>query len=168
MGAKYLSYKGYQGSCEADLDEGFLYGKILFINDLVTYEAKDVPQLKAEFEAAVEDYLLTCEELGKEPNKAFTGSFNVRIPPEDHKKLTLIAMDRFNGKLNQVICAAVSQFIYGPKAIKHEHFFLVNHQLQYEGQQTFGFHAFTGHHHDKPYVLHVEGPGIEPIERLVN
>lgn len=65
-----LSHKGYNGSIETSLSNGVMHGKILFIGDLVTYEADSVSQLKAEFAAAVDDYLETCEAIGKKPEKA--------------------------------------------------------------------------------------------------
>ncbi|TLM79935.1 type II toxin-antitoxin system HicB family antitoxin [Microbulbifer harenosus] len=83
--SKLLSYKGYKGSVEYDLDEGFLYGKILFIRDLVNYEAEDIKGIKAAFEEAVDDYIEDCKALGFEPNVSLSGTFNVRIGPELHE-----------------------------------------------------------------------------------
>jgi predicted HicB family RNase H-like nuclease len=75
---EYLKYKGYHGTIEPQLEDNMLFGKIAFINDLVTYEAKDLVQLKKEFQTSVDDYLAFCAERGKQPNKPFKGSFNVR------------------------------------------------------------------------------------------
>ncbi len=58
-----LKYKNYEGTAERDLERSVCRGKILFIDDLVTYEAQFSAQLQAEFEAAVDDYLATCAEL---------------------------------------------------------------------------------------------------------
>ena len=38
----------------------------------------------------VEDYLVLCKEAGKEPQKTFKGSFNIRISPELHKAAAII------------------------------------------------------------------------------
>lgn len=64
-----LEYKGYQGSAEVDAETDVLVGKILFITDLVTYEAKTVQSLRKEFQAAVDDYLETCLQLGRDPQQ---------------------------------------------------------------------------------------------------
>ena len=61
-----MSYKAYQGSVEVDLDSNLLVGKIHFVNDLVTYEAKTVVALRKAFEEAVDDYLETCRQLGRD------------------------------------------------------------------------------------------------------
>ena len=43
------------------------------------------------FHEAVEDYLETCQRIGKEPNKTYKGSFNVRIPAEMHREAAIYA-----------------------------------------------------------------------------
>ena len=45
-----------------------------------------VKEMKKAFQEAVEDYIATCKELGKEPEKTYKGSFNVRIPSELHRQ----------------------------------------------------------------------------------
>lgn len=105
-------YKGYIGSIEHDLEDGILYGKILFINDLVNYEGSTLPELQASFEAAVEDYLSLCADLGAEPNKPMTGSFNVRIGAENHRRLAMEAAKR-GEKINALVKTAVEQFLAG-------------------------------------------------------
>ncbi|MGO9374305.1 MAG: type II toxin-antitoxin system HicB family antitoxin [Syntrophobacteraceae bacterium] len=82
-----LRYKGFIGSIEISIEDDCLHGKLLFINDLVTYEARTPNQLQAEFESAVEDYLTTCKELGRSPDKPFKGTFNIRVGSELHQKL---------------------------------------------------------------------------------
>jgi predicted HicB family RNase H-like nuclease len=39
------------------------------------------------FHSCVDEYIKSCEELGRKPQKAYKGVFNVRIDPELHKKL---------------------------------------------------------------------------------
>ena len=64
MGDQLLSYKEYQGSAEISLDDDCLYGKILLVSDLIIYEAQTVPALRLAFQAAVDNYLEQCAELG--------------------------------------------------------------------------------------------------------
>ena len=88
---KSFHYKGFIGSIEASPEDKCLYGKLLYITDLVTYEAQTVGILEKEFKNAVEEYLKTCETLGKAPMKPFKGSLNVRIGPMLHKEVALHA-----------------------------------------------------------------------------
>ncbi|MEJ7666915.1 MAG: type II toxin-antitoxin system HicB family antitoxin [Hymenobacter sp.] len=90
-------------------DEIF-HGRIEAITDPVTFEADSAKQLRLEFEQAVDDYLALCAAVGKEPNKTFTGSFNVRIGSELHRKATLVSTGR-GISLNQLVSQAVSQFV---------------------------------------------------------
>lgn len=84
-------YKGFIGSIEADVEDKILHGKLLYITDLVTYEATSISHLETEFKKAVSDYLETCKQLQREPMKPFKGSLNVRIGPELHKEAALQA-----------------------------------------------------------------------------
>jgi len=86
-----FEYRGYSGSVTTSIPDMCLHGTILFIEDLVTYQAQTLPDLKQEFHAAVDDYIQTCEELGRAPEKPFKGSFNIRISAEDHKNAALRA-----------------------------------------------------------------------------
>jgi predicted HicB family RNase H-like nuclease len=62
-----LKHKDYEGTAEMDAARGVYRGKILFINDLVTYESPSLTGLQKEFELAVDDYLETCVRLCREP-----------------------------------------------------------------------------------------------------
>lgn len=86
-----MEYKGYLGSAHYSDDDKVFYGKVEFIRALVSYEGADVKSLQKAFKEAVDDYLALCKESGKDPEKPFKGSFNVRIEPELHRKLTELA-----------------------------------------------------------------------------
>jgi predicted HicB family RNase H-like nuclease len=114
-----LKYKEYEGTAELVMVRGVCRGKILFINDLVTYEAALPSELQKEFEAAVDDYIETCVALGREPQKPLKGQFNVRIPPSLHKDATLRAY-KDNATLNDVMVRALDTYINTPVNINHE------------------------------------------------
>ena len=114
-----LKYKGYEGTAEVDIDRGVCRGKILFIDDLVTYEAESPKQIKSEFEAAVEDYLETCRELGRDPKRPCSGQFNVRIDPELHKGAILRGV-RDGVSLNKVVARAVEAYLTGQVTVNNE------------------------------------------------
>jgi predicted HicB family RNase H-like nuclease len=62
-----LLYKGYKGSvnCESD---GTWWGAIMDIEDSVSYNAENGNTILDAFKKAVDDYILTCKQLGFEPN----------------------------------------------------------------------------------------------------
>lgn len=105
-----LKHKGYFGSVHYNAEDRVFYGKIEFIRSLVSYEGRDADSLEASFREAVEDYLATCAELGREPEKPFKGSFNVRIPPELHERV-MIAAAQQGMTLNRFVAEALSQAV---------------------------------------------------------
>ena len=60
------------------------------------------------FEQSIDNYLELCQKIGKEPEKEFKGSFNVRIPTEMHKKAALEAAKQ-NITLNQYVINAIDK-----------------------------------------------------------
>ena len=81
-----LKYRGYYGTVEySDEDECFL-GKVFGINDLILFEGDSVKALKADFHEAVDSYLESCEERGKEPDKFYKGSSTSASLPNFTKK----------------------------------------------------------------------------------
>lgn len=86
-----MEYKGYVGSVEFSEEDGLFYGKVMGIRALISYEGTTAHELVDDFHGAVEEYLALCEAEGKEPEKAYKGSFNVRISPELHKQAAIFA-----------------------------------------------------------------------------
>lgn len=113
-----LKYKDYEGTAELDMARRVCRGKILFIDDLVTYEAASPAELQTEFEAAVDDYIDTCATLGREPQKPLRGLFNVRIPPALHKAAALRALAE-NVSLNDVTVRALDAFVNVHSVVNH-------------------------------------------------
>lgn len=86
-----LQYKGYYASVHFSAADEVFYGKILGINDLISFEGASVKELKTSFEEAVEDYLETCALISKTPDKTYKGTFNVRVPSALHKQAAVFA-----------------------------------------------------------------------------
>lgn len=106
-----LEYKGYHTRVEYDADSQTLHGKVEGIRDFVNFEASDIADLEFEFHSAVDDYLEFCAEVGKEPDKEYKGSFNVRIPPAMHRELAISA-SKNDISLNQAVETAIDQYLH--------------------------------------------------------
>ncbi len=106
-----LQYKGYFTNIAFSVEDKVLHGKIEGIDDLVTFESDSILDIEEEFHNAVDDYLDFCKEVGKEPTKAYKGSFNVRIDPQLHKKIALEAAKK-GISLNQAVEKAIEQYLY--------------------------------------------------------
>jgi len=69
-----------------------------------------VESLRSDFHEAVDDYLSICSQMGKTPEKAYRGTFNVRIDPILHKELAIYSSSR--GKtLNSTVEEAIRNYI---------------------------------------------------------
>ncbi len=111
-----LKYKGYEGTAEIDMTDMICRGKILFIGDLITYQAPDPVNLQKEFEAAVEDYLETCEYLNRSPQKPLKGLFNVRVSPDLHRLAVVKAID-CGTSLNKIVAQSLEAYLNGNDAV---------------------------------------------------
>ncbi len=90
---KYLDHKGYNGTIEYSEEDSLLFGKILGIRGLISYEGNTGKDLEIDFKEAIDAYLADCKSDGIKPEKSFKGSFNVRISSALHQKAALLAME---------------------------------------------------------------------------
>lgn len=103
-----LQYKDFLGSVHFAAEDEVFYGKIEGIDDLISFEGDTVADLKKSFQEVVDDYCALCAETGREIEKSYKGSFNIRISPEIHRKAKLLAVMR-GISLNQLIQQAVER-----------------------------------------------------------
>ena len=99
-----MEYKGYIGSVEFSEADGIFFCKVMGIRSLISYEGTD------DFHGAVDDYLELCLEQGKAPEKAYKGSFNVRVSPELHRQAVVCATAH-QMTLNNFVENAMRKFI---------------------------------------------------------
>jgi len=105
-----LEYKGYYGTVEFSAADKVLFGKVLGIKGLISYEGDSVKNLKTDFEGAVNDYLEMCAENGVEPEKVYRGNFNVRVSPELHKALVFYSASH-GQTLNSTVEEALRRYV---------------------------------------------------------
>ena len=105
-----LEYKGYYGEVHFSSEDEIFFGKIIGINDLVNFEGSTVKELKKAFIESVNDYLSTCKELRKDPEKMYKGSFNVRISSDLHRQAaTYASLNKIS--LNDFVKQAIDNMI---------------------------------------------------------
>lgn len=95
-----MTYKGQTARIEFDARDNILVGRLVGITDVVSFHADNVAELRAAFEEAVDDYLDTCEKLGKPPQQPASGKLMLRVPPEVHGA-ALVAAQAAGTSLNQ-------------------------------------------------------------------
>lgn len=115
-----LSHKGYTGTIEASIEDDCLHGRILFIDDIITYEGNTVKDTQKAFKEAVDDYLAYCKETGKPANKPYSGTFNVRIGQNLHRKAAEVAFHR-GINLNEFVAQSIQTAVEQNGIVKVEH-----------------------------------------------
>lgn len=105
-----LNYKGYIGHVEFDDDADIFHGEVINTRDVITFQGKTVTEIKIAFRESVDDYLSFCKERNEEPEKPFSGKFNLRIEPELHRQV-YIAAAQHKMSLNQWIAEAIRHHI---------------------------------------------------------
>ena len=105
-----LTYKNYSGTVEYSKEDNCLFGKVVGIKSLLSYEGDSIRELEADFRSVIDEYLSDCAERGVAPEQAYKGTFNVRISPELHRALATLALSR--GKsLNSAVEEALQLYV---------------------------------------------------------
>lgn len=72
-----LTYKGYAGVLEVDLDAGELFGRTIGLRDIITFQGRTVEDARRSFEESIDFYLACCRDEQKQPERPYSGRFNV-------------------------------------------------------------------------------------------
>jgi predicted HicB family RNase H-like nuclease len=86
-----IRYQGYLGKFDYDPQTKSFHGRVLNIQDIVTFAGHSIEELEQALQDSVEDYIEFCREVGKEPDKPFSGKFQVRVTPEIHRAVAVAA-----------------------------------------------------------------------------
>lgn len=127
-------YCGYIGSAEVDAENYVLVGKLLYIQDTITYSAKDAEGLEQAFREAVDEYLAACEKLGDAPEVPFKGSFNVRVGEQRHRDSVVMA-NRLGISLNDFVCRAIDEVVVSGPVLRSPLIFIETHSLKSSGEK---------------------------------
>ena len=106
MISSLMEYNGYHAKVEFDQEDQIIIGHVLGINDSLNFHGESVKELSQSMHDCIDNYLDYCKKIGKEPEREFKGSFNVRIKPEQHKKIALYAANE-GITINQFVSRAI-------------------------------------------------------------
>ncbi|MDB5096505.1 MAG: hicB [Cyanobacteria bacterium RYN_339] len=105
-------HRGYEGYIRTvNPDDNVLVGRVAGIRDMVSFVASTPAQLQREFEASVDEYPAVCLEPNAQPNKPASGTFQVRVGQEIHRRAAAKAEARnqsLNALVTEVLEAAVA------------------------------------------------------------
>jgi len=66
-----LTYKGFTARVEFSADDEVFFGRVLGIDDVVTFHADTVGELKTSMADMIDFYIETCEKKGKKIKKNY-------------------------------------------------------------------------------------------------
>ena len=81
-----MNHKGYAARIEFDEQDRIFTGRLLGIEDIVTFHGASVAELESAFHEAVDHYLEICAKTGRAAQKPYSGRFALRMPPELHAR----------------------------------------------------------------------------------
>ncbi len=110
MNGMVMKYKHYKAKIEYNDEYKMFYGRVLGIRDVISFHGKSVDELQQHFSETIEDYIKTCKEIGKDPERSYGGAFNVRPGADVHKDLAMLA-DEDGVSLNQIATQAFKEYI---------------------------------------------------------
>ncbi len=109
-----MNYKGYTGKVEFDSEAKLFFGRVINIKDVITFEGTTADEILQAFYDSVDDYLEFCAELGREPDKPFSGRLAYRTTPETHRKIAFAAAKlhkSVNAWMDEVLEKAAEQVL---------------------------------------------------------
>lgn len=106
------AYKGYYAKVDFDTEDMLLVGEVIGVSDSLNFHAETRDEVIPMFHQCIDNYLAFCKEVGKDPEKSYKGSFNVRVTPEFHKRADLAAAEK-GISLNQFVSDAIEHELDG-------------------------------------------------------
>lgn len=86
-----LTIDGYVATIELDEEAGLFHGEVINTRDVLTFQGRNVEELKTAFADTLADYKDWCAARGKPPEKPYSGNFTLRLSPELHRKISIMA-----------------------------------------------------------------------------
>ena len=103
-----MKYKNFIAAINYDGDDKIFWGEILGINDTIAFHGTSVQELEEKFHLYADEYIELCKQKGIKPDKTYSGNFNIRIEPEEHRTAAYCAaVEKIS--LNQYVGKAIAR-----------------------------------------------------------
>jgi predicted HicB family RNase H-like nuclease len=79
-----MTYKGYTASMNFDGEDKIIVGRVIDIEDIISFHGESVAQFEVAFHSLVDAYIKACKKLGGEPEKPASGKMMLRVAPIVH------------------------------------------------------------------------------------
>ncbi len=93
---------GYHAKIVYDSELDLFRGEILGLNGGADFYGRTPDELRLEFKKSLDVFLQVCAEQGIEPQRHYSGKFNLRISPSLHEQLVIKAQVK-GTSVNQLV-----------------------------------------------------------------
>lgn len=106
-----MEIQGYKAIIKYDPAIDMFRGEFITLNGGADFYASNINNLHKEGETSLKVFLEMCREEGINPNKEYSGKFNLRVSPELHAEV--VAKAAAEGKsLNQCVADLLTEAIH--------------------------------------------------------
>ena len=79
-----MTYRGYAAHMDFDTEDKIIVGRVVDIDDIITFHGTSVAEFESAFKTAVDGYIHACEQLGQTADKPASGRLMLRVNPAVH------------------------------------------------------------------------------------
>ena len=105
-----MEYKKYKAKIVYDPDLEVFRGRVLNTRDVITFQGTSIEELHSAMIETIDEYQQFCEEVGREPEKTYSGKFVVRVPSKLHRNVAELAAAQ-GTSLNNVANLALEEYV---------------------------------------------------------
>lgn len=82
-----MTYRGYTAHMDFDPDDKIIVGRVLDIDDIISFHGTSVVEFEQAFQSAVDGYIHACEQLNQRADKPASGRLMLRVNPSVHAQV---------------------------------------------------------------------------------
>ena len=79
-----MIYRCYTAHMDFDTEDRIIVGRVVDIDDIITFHGTSVAEFESAFKTAVDGYIHACEQLGQTADKPASGRLMLRVNPAVH------------------------------------------------------------------------------------
>ena len=79
-----MTYLGYTAHMDFDTEDRIIVGRVVDIDDIITFHGTSVAEFESAFKTAVDSYIHACQQLGQTADKPASGRLMLRVNPAVH------------------------------------------------------------------------------------
>ena len=79
-----MTYRCYTAHMDFDTEDRIIVGRVIDIDDIITFHGTSVAEFESAFKTAVDGYIHACEQLGQTADKPASGRLMLRVNPAVH------------------------------------------------------------------------------------